>query len=179
MKKITTILIVTLACSSNSVEAQVKKSLLISGEDVVKSKVNNILPISEIYYPGKNFEKLAVLGKPLDTVYSKSPVDERWTFYYEGYTLQFVDISGFPELREIVTEGSSSSLTLGDKVITPSGSIKKLVDGLDSARGTYSMEFVENKTKLEKYGDGYSILELFLQKDGKTIDKIVFRRKIL
>lgn len=172
--------LVCLIVGSTSLIAQSENSILIRRESTFELKIRNI-DISDIIYPGNNFEKIEVLGKPLSSTYNETPADEWWTFKYVGLELIYTNYDGEVELSELVVDSENTQIVLENTPIYVKKSSRELLQSFSGRKdGKIKYERIyESSTLNDKYGLAYSFIQIDLDEDNDLIKRFWFKRKIL
>lgn len=155
------------------------RNILITGEGITETTINNKLPLSLLYNPGDNFENLEPLGQPFSKDCVQTFVDETCKFIYDGFTLTFTNIHGSPELTEMVVHGPEVQIDFLDYKLKKGLVPTELLEENNSGRRKgITVEHNHRKSKKEKFGNEYSYLEIKLDQDNR-VDSIFYVRHIL
>ncbi len=128
--------------------------------------------------PGESFEHLAPLGEPREKSITTSFIGSTYTFSYEGLTLTYVDVNGENELTELVIH-STHFLKIHNECIKRENNIMPLIDQAKSnnARSGINLHYIES-TRERKFGNGYTHIEVVINDNNESTEKIILRRRI-
>tara|TARA_B110001450_G_C17579097_1_gene464113 strand:- start:84 stop:635 length:552 start_codon:yes stop_codon:yes gene_type:complete len=156
-----------------NIYSQENKRFLVSKERISSFSING-LKLKDLNDPGRRFEKLEKLGKPLNIKYSKSFLEKIWIYEYYGFKLTFVNVNGYPELLEMNINNLNTEfkICLDKKRLNE----KELLNDMKKSKG----KFIEGKRKnSEKFDGSSSFLEINLTDNYKRIKFILYKNKII
>ncbi len=125
--------------------------------------------LADITYPGQDFRRLDEFGDPVRRTQGRKNGNRTWTYTYEGFELQFIDLYGEPELfrlwihkspPEFLFQGERLVVDRAMAVVMANSDFKQIEKDLNPS---------------EKYRDGFQVLEVLVGQAGEILEIIYLR----
>lgn len=178
-KSISTFIYLLIFLIGNNIYSQESRTFL-GTEETINSLSINGLGIKDLNEPGKFFENLENLGKPLNIKYSETFVEKLWIYEYNGFQLTFVNVNGYPELLELNINNLNTEfkICLNDKRLNEKELLNELKNSnkLKGIKTRFIEKGVKNSEKFE--GKAY-FLEINVNNNYEKVAFILFKNKVV